>query len=110
MYLPYSLVVRMGRSHRPGRGSIPRGGTFWFFEICFMFFKGETAIFGARVFAPQKLLASLLVVFSFQFAIFPNLNLIGYSGGRSQHAAEGILWRAAAIGADATMDGFRGLV
>ena len=28
--------------------------------LCFLFFKGETAIFGAHVFAPQKLLASLV--------------------------------------------------
>ena len=27
-HLPYSLVVRIARFHRAGRGSIPRGGTF----------------------------------------------------------------------------------
>ena len=31
--------------------------------VCFMFVKGETAIFGAHVFASQKLLASLVVIF-----------------------------------------------
>ena len=41
------------------------------FVVVFMFFKGETAILGAHVFAPQKLLASL-VAFVLKFSFFYN--------------------------------------